>query len=61
MGSWPGCRPSRDVVFVAARVKTPTRHRLEAAGIVGLVGPAHLYPTVRAAVQAAAIDREEPQ
>jgi hypothetical protein len=45
---------------VFARVKTPTRHRLEAAGIVELVGPGHLYPTVRAAVQAAASDREEP-
>ena len=50
-----------DSVFVFARVKTPMRHRLEAAGIVELVGPDHLYPTIRAAVQAASNDREEPQ
>jgi hypothetical protein len=37
------------------------RHRLEAAGIVELVGPDHLYPTIRAAVQAASNHREEPQ
>jgi hypothetical protein len=49
------------IVFVFARVKTPMRHRLEDAGVVELVGPDHLYPTVRAAVQAAANDREEPQ
>jgi hypothetical protein len=55
-----GSLATNDIVFVFARVKTPTRHRLEAAGIVELVGPGHLYPTVRAAVQAAASDREEP-
>jgi MFS superfamily sulfate permease-like transporter len=52
---------TNDIVFVFARVKAPTRHRLEAAGIIELVGPGHLYPTVRAAVQAAASDREKPQ
>ena len=36
-----------------ARIKTPMRHRLEQAGIVDEVGRDHLYPTVRAAVQAA--------
>jgi sulfate permease, SulP family len=50
-----------DIVFVFARVKTPMRHRLEDTGIVELVGPGHLYPTIRAAVQAAVNDREEPQ
>jgi SulP family sulfate permease len=42
------------VTFVFARIKTPMRHTLEEAGIVELVGRDHLYPTVRAAVQAAA-------
>jgi hypothetical protein len=32
------------IVFVFARVKTPMRRRLEAAGIVGLVGPDHSTP-----------------
>jgi MFS superfamily sulfate permease-like transporter len=41
------------VTFVFARIKTPMRHTLEEAGIVELVGRDHLYPTVRAAVQAA--------
>lgn len=49
------------IVFVLGRVKTPMRRRLETAGIVGLVGPDHLYPTVRAAVQAASSAREDPQ
>jgi SulP family sulfate permease len=49
------------IIFVFARVKTPMRHRLDDAGIVELVGPNHLYPTVRAAVQAASSSEEEPQ
>ena len=49
------------IVFVFARVKGPMRRTLEAAGIVELVGPAHLYPTVRAAVQAASSAGEEQQ
>jgi hypothetical protein len=44
---------------VFARVKTPMRHRLEDAGVVELVGPDHLYPTVRAAVQAAPAGEEQ--
>jgi high affinity sulfate transporter 1 len=40
------------VAFVFARIKTPMHHKLEEAGIVELVGPDHLYPTVRAAVAA---------
>jgi sulfate permease, SulP family len=42
------------VTFVFARIKTPMRHTLEEAGIVALVGRDHLYPTTRAAVEAAA-------
>jgi sulfate permease, SulP family len=49
------------IIFVFARVKTPMRRRLDDAGIVELVGPNHLYPTVRAAVQAASSSEEEPQ
>ena len=56
-----GSLRAEGIVFVFARVKTPMRHRLEATGIVGLVGPDHLYPTVRAAVQVAPSAREEPQ
>ena len=41
------------VGFVFARIKSPMRHRLEETGILELVGREHLYPTVRAAVQAA--------
>ena len=52
---------TKGITFVFARVMTPTRHNLEAASIVELVGPDHLYPTVRAAVQAAPTAREEPQ
>jgi MFS superfamily sulfate permease-like transporter len=51
---------SKGIIFVFAWVKTPTRHRLEAAGIVELVGPDHLYPTVRAAVQALPGPGQEP-
>ena len=45
------------VTFVFARVKTPMRHELEEAGVVELVGRDHLYPTVRAAVEAAPASR----
>jgi MFS superfamily sulfate permease-like transporter len=49
------------IVFVFARVKGPMRQTLDNAGIVELVGPDHLYPTVRAAVQAAPSAGEEQQ
>lgn len=48
------------VMFVFARIKTPMRHTLEGAGIVALVGRDHLYPTVRAAVEAAASAQGSP-
>jgi hypothetical protein len=38
---------------VFARLKTLMRHHLQEAGVVDLVGEDRLYPTVRAAVQAA--------
>jgi sulfate permease, SulP family len=41
------------ITFVFARLKGPMRQDLRAAGVLDLVGQAHLYPTVQAAVQAA--------
>jgi MFS superfamily sulfate permease-like transporter len=41
------------ITFVFARLKSPVTDRLQDAGILGLVGEAHLYPTVSAAVGAA--------
>ena len=42
------------VTLRVARVKTPVGDRLEDAGIVARIGCEHFYPTVRAAVSAAA-------
>ena len=41
------------ITLVVARLKGPMRQALRDAGVLQLVGKAHLYPTVRAAVQAA--------
>jgi MFS superfamily sulfate permease-like transporter len=41
------------ITFVFARLKGPMRQDLREAGVLDLVGEAHLYPTVQAAVQAA--------
>jgi hypothetical protein len=38
---------------VFARLKSLMRQNLQEAGVLDLVGEDHLYPTVRAAVQAA--------
>ena len=48
------------VTFVFARIKTPMRDTLEDAGIVELVGRDRLYPTVRAAVEAASASPGSP-
>ena len=41
------------ITFVFARLHGHMNDHLQAAGVVDLVGEEHLYPTVRAAVQAA--------
>jgi sulfate permease, SulP family len=41
------------ITFVVARLKGPMRRTLREAGILQLIGEGHVYPTVRAAVQAA--------
>ena len=46
------------ITFVFARVKGPMRQALGEAGVLDLVGERHLYPTVRAAVAAAAAGEE---
>jgi SulP family sulfate permease len=43
----------QQITFVFARLKGPIRQHLQDAGVLDLVGEDHLYPTVRAAVQAA--------
>jgi SulP family sulfate permease len=49
------------ITFVFARLKGPTRRNLREAGVLDLVPEANLYPTVRAAVDAASasLAREE--
>jgi hypothetical protein len=39
------------ITFVFARLKSPVTDRLQDAGVLRLVGEAHLYPTVSAAVE----------
>jgi anti-anti-sigma regulatory factor len=48
------------IVFVFARLKDPMRQALDEAGVLELVGEGHVYPTVRAAVAAAAAGKEQP-
>jgi SulP family sulfate permease len=48
-----GSLQQQDITFVFARLKTLMRQHLQEAGVVDLVGEDRLYPTVRAAVQAA--------
>jgi SulP family sulfate permease len=43
---------AEDVVFVLARLKTHMKQTFEEFGLLQLVGRDHLYPTVRAAVEA---------
>ena len=44
----------QSITFVFARLKDPIADRLRKAGILDLVGEEHSYPTVHAAVEAAA-------
>ena len=46
---------TESITFVLARLHSPTSDRLDEAGVLDLVGEEHLYPTVRAAVQAAPV------
>jgi len=39
------------ITLVIARLRTRMEEQFEAAGVVELVGPGHLYPTVRVAVE----------
>jgi sulfate permease, SulP family len=48
-----GSLQQQQITFVFARLKTLMRQHLQEAGVVDLVGEDRLYPTVRAAVQAA--------
>jgi MFS superfamily sulfate permease-like transporter len=48
-----GSLQQQQITFVFARLKTLMRQQLQEAGVVDLVGEDRLYPTVRAAVQAA--------
>ena len=51
-----------EITFVFARLKgCSMRQTLRQAGVLELVGEAHDYPTVRAAIQAASSARENPQ
>jgi MFS superfamily sulfate permease-like transporter len=43
------------ITFVFARLHDPMRDHLDQAGVLDLVGEAHLYPTVRAAVRDAPV------
>ena len=47
------------ITFVFARLKDPMRQALQEAGVLDLVGEPHVYPTVRAAVAAAAAGEEQ--
>jgi sulfate permease, SulP family len=48
-----GSLQQQQITFVFARLKTLMRQHLQEAGVVDLIGEDRLYPTVRAAVQAA--------
>jgi len=48
------------ITFVFAPLKDPMRQTLTEAGVLELVGEAHDYPSVRAAVQATAAREEQP-
>ena len=45
---------AEQITFVLARLKDLMRQALGEAGVLGLVGDGHVYPTVRAAAAAAA-------
>jgi hypothetical protein len=41
-----------EITLVVARLRTRMEEQLDDAGVLDAVGPEHLYPTVRAAVDA---------
>jgi hypothetical protein len=46
------------IAFVVARLKDPMRRTFRDVGLLDVIGQGHLYPTVRAAVQAACPERQ---
>jgi sulfate permease, SulP family len=54
-----GSLQEEGITFVLARLKDPMRQALQGAGVLDLVGEPHVYPTVRAAVAAAAVGEEQ--
>ncbi|MGA7689777.1 MAG: sulfate permease [Jiangellales bacterium] len=49
----------QDITFTVARPKSRARRRLREAGIIAQIGEEHLYPTVHAAVEAYADQRDD--
>jgi sulfate permease, SulP family len=43
-----------EITLVIARLRTRMQEQLKNAGVLDAIGPEHLYPTVRAAVDALA-------
>ena len=41
-----------EIILVVARLRTRMEQQLDDAGVLDVIGPEHLYPTVRAAVEA---------
>jgi sulfate permease, SulP family len=53
-----GSLQDEGITFVAARLKDPMRRTFRDVGLLDVIGEGHLYPTVRAAVQAACPERQ---
>jgi sulfate permease, SulP family len=51
---------TRGVALVFARTRAPFRHALERSGLTDILGAEHLYPTVRAAVDASVARDHDP-
>ena len=49
----------KKVAFLIARLKAPMEAAFEEAGLLGLIGRQHLYPTVRSAVEAISVAGKE--
>jgi SulP family sulfate permease len=48
-----GALSSEGIVFAIARMKAPTEKILRDAGVLQTIGTDHVFPTIRAAVDAA--------
>jgi sulfate permease, SulP family len=53
-----GSLQAEGVTFVVARLKDPMQRTFRDAGLLDAIGEGHVYPTVRAAVQAVGPERE---